>query len=460
MIRLTHHGVFRVSRLCGPQPRASLRGPALTIRSFHQTTPRRDKPTTLVNSSRREGYGGEWVKNQSKAGNTLPRSTPENSNASQDATAALRDGELHKEHLAPGNHEVSDTVQDLASILQTMNLNVKRVVHDHEAWTALVAENPPLWACIPHDLFEIVHDLIPLWAISIPVATVAIRFMVTGLIKVINARGTSRLETVHAFKLAYEQATKRRKPVEPFSVDASGMPIIVVPREVHLKSWHNAIMKRYKASQLRITLWNLVNIPVWLATVETLRSMVGCKYGVIGLFCRSLGLLPGESEILHPLMVKPLMSSEGALWFADLTVPDPTGCLSVILGLAIARSIFQATASLRKPSFIDEGGRYRKYWVRAVPLGGLIIVPLTLQFPAALLLYWASSTISAPIISSFFKELSDKKKPISATIKPLTTGFDGLTSSQWLMEPSVRPRHLRLPQQRKRPSGPQTKARP
>jgi inner membrane protein COX18 len=445
MLRLTHHGVIRASRLCGPQSRALLRSPAFTIRSFHQTTPRRDKPTTLGNASQRKDYGGEWGQSQHKAETTFPKSTPENPNASQDATAAFRNGELHEQHLPPRDHDSSNEMMELAK--------------EHEAWMALCAENPPLWAAIPHDLFEIAHDLIPLWAISIPVATVAIRFMVTGLIKLINARATSRLQTVHAFKLAYEQATKRPTPVEPFSVDAAGMPIVVVPREVHLKSWRNAIMKRYKASQLRTTLWNLVNVPVWLATVETLRSMVGCKYGIIGLFCRSLGLLPGESEILHPLMVKPLMSSEGALWFADLTVPDPTGCLSVILGLAIARNIFQATASLRKRAFIDEGGWFRKYWVRAVPLGGLIIIPLTLQFPAALLLYWASSTISAPIISSFFK-VSDKKKTISATIKPLTTGFYGLTSSQWLMEPSVRPRHLRLPQQRRRPSGPQSKARP
>jgi inner membrane protein COX18 len=457
MLRLTHHGIIRASRLCGPQSQASLRCPAITIRSFHQTTPRRDKPTAPGNGSQRNEYSDEWAQNQHKAETTFPKSTPENPSASQDATAAFRDGGLHDQQLAPGDHDLIYEVQDLASILHTMD--AREFVIEHEALIARLAENPPLWACIPHDLFVITHDLIPLWAISIPVATVAIRFMVTGLIKLINSRATSRLQTVHAFKLAYEQATKRPTPVEPFSVDAAGEPIVVVPREVHLKSWRNAIMKRYKANQLRITLWNLVNIPVWLATVETLRSMVGCKYGIIGLFYRSLGLLPGESEILHPLMVKPLMSSEGVLWFADLTVPDPTGCLSVILGMAIARNIFQATASLRKPAFIDEGGWFRKYWVRAVPLGGLIIVPMTLQFPAALLLYWASSTISAPIISSFFK-MSDKKKPISATIKPLTTGFDGPTSSQWLMEPLARPRHLRLPQQRRRPSGSQSKSRP
>ena len=67
-------------------------------------------------------------------------------------------------------------------------------------------------------------------------------------------------------------------------------------------------------SPYRVAILPWVQLPLWITLSFTLRNMAGVFPG----------LLPSEG-------VKASLASEGCLWFADLTQPDPYFILPVIL---------------------------------------------------------------------------------------------------------------------------------
>jgi inner membrane protein COX18 len=365
-----------------------------------------------------------------------------------DATSRLQDEKLLEQKASDGAQEAFNTpLEPLATVLHNIELGDKRQSTDapRDLLNFEGLENfAHVVMTVPYELFNALHVVIPLWALSIPITTVMIRTSLTALTYHITKKAEARLQSVHAFtaahKLANKYASRTKEPVT--ALDASGKPVLIVPRNVHLQSWYNAIKLRYNVSTSSITFWKWANIPVWFATVEALRSMAGTRYGIFGLFCRSVGISISEGDVLFPAWIEPLFKTEGVLWFPDLTVPDPYGVLSIMLGLSMARSIYSSTARLRTPAYIDEGSALRGVWVRALPLAGLVIVPFTLQFPAALLLYWTTSSVAAPVITSLYDKKKANLKSLSAKVKPLTTGLESLSKSQWLIEPTARSRHL------------------
>lgn len=274
---------------------------------------------------------------------------------------------------------------------------------------------------LPHEAFVGVHYAVPWW-MAIPTTAFILRAISQTMTWRLSEVSRKRIQTVHAFNMAYKHLTSTPKG-QP-ETDAANM------RRLTLHGWRNTITKRYKAYPFSVTRWNLLNIPIWLATIEALRSMVGTNYGLFGLICRSLGLSAKEGNVLIPSWVETSMTDEGVLWFPNLVIPDPTGGLSIVLGLTIAGSIYKSTAAFRRPDYVYEGGPLRRVWVFGAPLLGTIVVPLTLQFPAALVLYWITTSISAPIIKAYLDRITPK--PMSLHVKPLTTGFGDRVSPAWL----------------------------
>ncbi|KAB5582454.1 hypothetical protein GE09DRAFT_1074972 [Coniochaeta sp. 2T2.1] len=93
----------------------------------------------------------------------------------------------------------------------------------------------------------------------------------------------------------------------------------------------------------------------------------------------------------------PSLSTGGCLWFTDLTVPDPTHVLPLMLSAAMVwvvmpRTLAQ-TRQLLDPSATNLTWRTRFH--RALLVISLVIGPVTMHLPAALHLYWISSTVMA-----------------------------------------------------------------
>lgn len=167
------------------------------------------------------------------------------------------------------------------------------------------------------------------------------------------------------------------------------------------------VIKQNQAQWL-ITMISFIKVPIWFTMMETIRRMTGTADGMASLFAKSLTALkgkqnpgPGTTDELIP--TEPSLATEGMLWFEDLMVPDP----SLILPFALYGVMFLFYSSARgtSSSFLTlipglniERRRQIVYWTllknRIFKFGALAVVPATLLFPSAMLLYWISSSLA------------------------------------------------------------------
>lgn len=81
----------------------------------------------------------------------------------------------------------------------------------------------------------------------------------------------------------------------------------------------------------------------------------------------------------------------GILWFTDLTMADPYYVLPLITCSTLALTIHLGTESARIPG--QESPMYT-YILKAIPI---VIFPFIMNFPAAMVVYWASSNFCSLI---------------------------------------------------------------
>ncbi|KAJ5959732.1 uncharacterized protein N7479_006882 [Penicillium vulpinum] len=97
--------------------------------------------------------------------------------------------------------------------------------------------------------------------------------------------------------------------------------------ELH-KRW--GVSGKYKAV-------GFLQIPVFIALMESLRGMSGNNNGIIAWlssFIESSQDPASAAQSLH-LTIEPTLANEGALWFPDLLAGDPTGVLPLFLTASI-----------------------------------------------------------------------------------------------------------------------------
>lgn len=112
------------------------------------------------------------------------------------------------------------------------------------------------------------------------------------------------------------------------------------------------------------------------------------------------------SPIIIPL--EPSFATEGALWFPDLLLPDPTLALPCILSLSLLLSLYG-----HKQAFLPKS-RGILFLRRSLTLGTLAIPFALANIPASLLVYWISS-----VLIGWCQNLSmDWWMPIKGAVKP------------------------------------------
>jgi len=100
------------------------------------------------------------------------------------------------------------------------------------------------------------------------------------------------------------------------------------------------------------------------------------------------------------------MRDGGLFWFTDLTLADPLYLLPIITSTTLYLTIELGTDSARLSA---ANMQTMKYVLRALPL---VIFPFTMNFPAAILTYWACSNfislgqvalLRIPAVRDYFK---------------------------------------------------------
>lgn len=271
------------------------------------------------------------------------------------------------------------------------------------------------------------------WYITIPLVALALnvvlRLPLAISLRQLEQKRTRLLPLLFAWRFRHQRE---------FAESNSKTMAMVDP-----KTFQRAVEKRLLKTSRRIykahnvQMWKrwtfLVTFPYWLTIMEALRRMSGAPLGLIGVTIAaggketeaagaegdigavattppdtpmSLDMVSADdgSASAGPLLgYDPSMATGGCLWFPDLTVADPVGVLPYLLSAAFVISILprskEKVISLLNPTVNTDDAAYQtsampqQRFRRAALLVALCIGPLTMQLPAALHLYWLTSTI-------------------------------------------------------------------
>ena len=194
------------------------------------------------------------------------------------------------------------------------------------------------------------------------------------------------------------------------------------------------LYKRWRCQRWKNTL-HLLQFPVWLAVIETLRRMCGAGEGLLGMgsnLFRETSVETDRESTLETLSssivpVEPSLADEGALWFPDLLAPDPLLLLPFLLSGTLFANLHIMTRSKvrdgRQSSIMVQ--RFEK----AMKIVALAVGPLMLQVPSALLLYWISSSMTAIVTKFLTDRLISFRKP-PEPCKPRTAALGAELSKQ------------------------------
>jgi inner membrane protein COX18 len=217
--------------------------------------------------------------------------------------------------------------------------------------------------------------------------------------------------------------------------------------------------------------WTLAQIPIFFAMAEAIRQKCGARDGLLGLGFSAFKSKNAETAVgdmadgaqtdvadmgdyaqttvsdigvePHTLVAdmgldaqtslgnivgttstwfEPSLANEGMLWFENLLLPDPTGALPFVVSALMFTNIY-----MTKNSMDDV-----KSWsllIRRSLLGvSLLVGPLCQAMPAALMLYWTSSTSSVILWNAWLdwkypapRNLTACKRPLQKPPKPMPT---------------------------------------
>ena len=217
--------------------------------------------------------------------------------------------------------------------------------------------------------------------------------------------------------------------------------------------------------RLGVQLWKdwaagLAVFPVWLVGIEALRRMCGGPRGLLGSLMvgfkdrgeeegtaattasdgvgvsgagepasasasLAAGGGPGQEQVQEALagagagLVDPTMATGGCLWFPDLTVPDPYHILPFALSAVIVLNMLprsevgmRTLLGMDKAAVVPMQSKWQLRLRRGLLLVGLAIGPVTMHLPAALHLYWLSSSALTWIVTDIIARLMPLPKPV------------------------------------------------
>ncbi|KAK2734983.1 hypothetical protein FQN55_002311 [Onygenales sp. PD_40] len=279
---------------------------------------------------------------------------------------------------------------------QTRNFHPSRPSHDL------------ITPCIEsaHALLQGVHSFTGLpWVASIPLTAVLVRSVTSIPMQYYSvAQRNKRARLVPALR-TWAEVEKRRTAAK---LQENGDRLLLgseLTTAVQFNIRQSDLFERHGVRPWASYL-PLLQLPVWLSFMESMRAMVGWDAGLFGKLHE--WLYPGAAKAQIP--VDASLSTEGMLWFNDLIAPD----MYYILPLTLSATMFTSVTWGWKPDFVNHE---TMAFVRLI----LQIVAITVgpvfffsEIPAALLVYWIFSSATAIIQSQLLKRfmpLPDVPKP-------------------------------------------------
>lgn len=263
-----------------------------------------------------------------------------------------------------------------------------------------------------YNLLNGLHTITGLpWALTLPLAGLGIRILLVGPLSIMSKNAMRRRRQM--LPLLHAWASHLKEDIVTKHAELG-------PRACHralliaIKRKSKEIDKRFGAQKWKGFI-PLAQLPIFLLVIETIRKMSGVRDGLLGLLAKAFtGANHQDGSPGHELMqdsAVPVVTSfadEGAFWFTNLLVPDPFSALPLLLSGTMLLNIF---LQWRQGHEIGKWGRrYRN----AVTFLAFMVGPMTLQMPAAMHLYWLSSStfaVGETLLVQYYKPSPRPVKP-------------------------------------------------
>ncbi|KAJ4294489.1 hypothetical protein N0V90_008180 [Kalmusia sp. IMI 367209] len=287
---------------------------------------------------------------------------------------------------------------------------------------------------LPHEMMSMIHTQLP-WYATIPLSAFIIRgLLVTtagSYVRALTARyiGTQPVRQALAYQKRNELMLKGgyTNPKQAKAAIASA-----VRKET------GALDKRWNCTIWGQVNWTFAQLPIFFTMAEVIRKMCGTRDGLLG-----MALNGSSTESVHGVSLsemspwfQPSLSGEGMLWFPDLLLPDPF-LPFIVSGLMFTNVYMSKNGVSADPTKAPKFARYLRGTLLSV---SLLIGPLCQNLPAALMLYWASSTTSVILWNFWLDWRYPAPRDFMACQRPL----------QLLAEPKIKTRSLPMQSRGKR----------
>lgn len=274
--------------------------------------------------------------------------------------------------------------------------------------------DPALLLSSTHDFLNLIHSSTGLpWGATLPLLALIMRASVILPFSIYSRRKLQKTaEMVPLLQAWQHQASRSIMKANPY--DTPGSVEKQVQRATRLK--RAELRKRNGTQMWKIYLPPMLQVPIWLVVMETLRGMSGMSKGLfasialpnamkvatsdawtaVGDKLPSMTLVQGSDGTdllasgISRIGMDPSLAIEGVLWFPNLLMPDPyLWPLPLLLSSVMVLNIIKSPRSLRESYNNLSIGQKRVY--RGLIAIAVLIGPALSSFPSAILVYWVSS---------------------------------------------------------------------
>ncbi|KAK1749986.1 hypothetical protein QBC47DRAFT_394988 [Echria macrotheca] len=227
------------------------------------------------------------------------------------------------------------------------------------------------------------------WFLTIPLVALTINLATRVPLAVYGRRILQRRASLSPLLQAWLTKPLRETPQQrAASMQPSG------DAAMHMSRLNKAFgVQRYKD-------WSgLLGLPIWLTGIEAVRRLCGTQSGLLGLLVSGREALPAEHDLIAA-GADYSMATGGCLWFPDLMVADPLHILPFALSAILLANVLPWTkagiyALIKQEDAKPKWGtRIRRGLIVAAAMVG----PLTMNVPAALHLYWITTSASMLVV--------------------------------------------------------------
>ncbi|MCJ1433592.1 hypothetical protein MMC27_002955 [Xylographa pallens] len=249
-----------------------------------------------------------------------------------------------------------------------------------------------------HNVFTSIHSFTGLpWVLSLPLTAFLVRLCLITPLNIYSHQTVRRQVTLQPLLSAWARPVALRIAQEHGTRGGAYQEKKLKKELQHKRS---EIYRRFGIKRWMLFA-PLVNFPVWLVFMETIRRMCGTQEGLLGLIAKAFEPSKGDETAVALSLVKtdfispyiePSMAFEGGLWFPDLLVPDPM----LILPFALSACFF-ATIVQQDRRALSRYGVLSKWQTRRSRISKYVVLaigPLTLHLPSAMLIYWMASSLT------------------------------------------------------------------